>query len=433
MDKWLKIAGRLLPDILLLTAGPQAAGVLEMVKKSLIALLGTDNPDEAQAKLDKDPAISDEARIRLAEIAADAEAKRRQADLDAQKLQLEDAQKKQAAQFDVLRAQLEDRDKQRQTDAEELKGRFADVSGARSSFLELATARAPMAWGAPIVSVVVTTGFFVILVVMFSKRDWPAAEAPAFQLLNIALGALVAAFTTVVTFWLGSSIGSRNKDAQSFDLQTQQARNTTDIVQKQVDQAGAVLAKEPAVPPVPTQDAAKGPAPSKREPNFRACVDIVLAGEGGFSNHPQDPGGATNFGITQRTLQAWRRSDVSVEDVQKLTIDEARQIYQAAYWNVLNCDNLPKGVDLVVFDFGVNAGPARSAKLLQKVVGANQDGAIGPATLAAVAVMKAPDIIRRFGELRLEYYRGLDGWDTFGNGWKNRTAAVEDAALRMAG
>ena len=139
------------------------------------------------------------------------------------------------------------------------------------------------------------------------------------------------------------------------------------------------------------------------------------------------------MGITFNTLKAWRRPDeITVDDVRNLAEDEAKQIYHANYWNALSCDELPDGVDLVVFDFGVNAGPGRSAKTLQRVVGVKDDGVIGPISLAAVAAVDPMHIIRRFGELRMEFYRGLRIFETFGRGWTRRVQKTEAQALALA-
>jgi lysozyme family protein len=166
---------------------------------------------------------------------------------------------------------------------------------------------------------------------------------------------------------------------------------------------------------------------------FDACIPVILAAEGGFVNDPRDPGGATNRGITARTLAAWRHGPVSKDDVRQLGEGEARAIYRANYWNPLRADELPRGVDLVVFDFGVNAGPARAARLLQMAIGAFPDGAIGPATLARLrSVNDIEALIRRLGALREGYYRSLDTFRHFGPGWLKRVGEITRRALAMA-
>lgn len=166
--------------------------------------------------------------------------------------------------------------------------------------------------------------------------------------------------------------------------------------------------------------------------NFLPAVAFTLAHEGGFSDDPRDPGGATNRGITLRTLSAWRHQACSVADVQALGEAEARAIYRANYWNAVHGDALPAGLDLMVFDFGVPSGPGRSAVLLQTAVGVLADGAIGPQTLGAVAAVDAERLIARLSVAQEAFYRTLGGFITFGDGWLNRLADRKRAAMQMA-
>lgn len=167
--------------------------------------------------------------------------------------------------------------------------------------------------------------------------------------------------------------------------------------------------------------------------NFSACLGLVLKAEGGYSNNPADPGRATNMGITQTTLASWRGHPVTVADVKALTADEAGKIYRARYWNAVNGDNLPAGIDYVCFDFAVNSGPARAAKALQQALGVAQDGVIGPVTVAAARKAEPVGVINVVTTLRMAYLRGLSTWPTFGNGWTSRVTAVRAAAITMAG
>jgi lysozyme family protein len=118
--------------------------------------------------------------------------------------------------------------------------------------------------------------------------------------------------------------------------------------------------------------------------------------------------------------------------VRALTEDEAREIYRAQYWNVLRCDDLPRGLDLMVFDFGVNAGPGAAAHLLQRALGVRDDGAVGPITLAAARATDPHGCIDRLARLREEHYRALPGFERFGRGWLSRTDIVRRAAQEMA-
>jgi lysozyme family protein len=168
--------------------------------------------------------------------------------------------------------------------------------------------------------------------------------------------------------------------------------------------------------------------------NFNPCLDFVLSAEGGYVDDPLDPGGATNLGITLRVLSEWRHTAVTKIDVQNLTRDEAGAIYRARYWNVIHGDDLPAGVDLMVFDAGVNLGAGRSARMLQAAVGAGEDGAIGPATLGAVAgYQDRSDLISKLANAREAYYRTLSTFSHFGTGWTARVNRVKQLALGMAG
>lgn len=147
----------------------------------------------------------------------------------------------------------------------------------------------------------------------------------------------------------------------------------------------------------------------------------ILASEGGYVDHPKDPGGATNMGITHRTLAAWRGRPVTKQDVRNLTRDEALRIYKAQYWDTVKGDQLPAGLDYAVFDYAVNSGPARAARDLQRVLGVAVDGVIGVQTLAAINAHPRPiRLIEDLCERRLNFVKGLSTWSTFGRGWQRR-------------
>jgi lysozyme family protein len=124
--------------------------------------------------------------------------------------------------------------------------------------------------------------------------------------------------------------------------------------------------------------------------SFERALALVFELEGGFVDHPRDPGGATKFGITRATLAEARDRPASVADVRGLTRAEAAAIYRRLYWREAGCDRLPPGLDLVVFDFAVHAGPARAAKVLQGVLGLKQDGVIGAVTQKAAEAPGPP-------------------------------------------
>jgi hypothetical protein len=342
------------------------------------------------------------------------------------KEQNEQEAKRQQAQMAVLKEQNEQEIKRRDAQLAQFKAEIEDTKSARSTFTELALANSPMQWGAPVVSFIVTLGFFGILVLLVTRGM--AGGGQVAQIINITVGALAAAFATVVSFWLGSSQGSRTKDATTtaaIETQVKQTEALTTTVQAQAKQTEALHAMKTAI--------AGGPAAAAAKPsNFRRCLDIVMGYEGGFSDEPGDPSGPTQFGVTLGALKDFRQDqNFGIEDLKKLSRDEACEIYRTRYWNVLRCDDLPLGVDLVVFDFAVDAGSGRSAKALQQVVGAEADGSVGDATLAATKVMPASDVVKGMSQRRLEYYQALPDAANFVRGATSRTNAVEKAAFDM--
>ncbi|UPG72801.1 hypothetical protein MVG78_00940 [Roseomonas gilardii subsp. gilardii] len=288
----------------------------------------------------------------------------------------------------------------------------------------------PLPWGPALISSLVILAFLVVMVLLVSFNHAFPPETAA--LVNITVGTLGAAFASVVNFWIGSSQSAHEKDRLAGVLQ----RAQTAQAGAQVQSALSTLRDMAAAPPG-TASLASLPrnavSPDSAEARFDRCLAIVLQQEGGFVNDPQDPGGATNMGITREVLSAFRDRAVSVEEVRDLSRAEAREIYRARYWTPMRCADLPPGVDLGVFDFGVNAGPSRAVKMLQRAVGVTADGSVGPITLAAARTLESERLIASFSEARLAYYRSLDGFARFGRGWTSRTEAVRTAALRMAG
>jgi lysozyme family protein len=165
--------------------------------------------------------------------------------------------------------------------------------------------------------------------------------------------------------------------------------------------------------------------------NFDHCLEMLLKHEGGFVNHPKDPGGATNLGVTLATYEQWVGRDVTVDEMKTLTVADVAPIYKERYWDAVRGDDLPSGVDWAVFDWAVNSGPRRAAKALQKAVAAAQDGAIGPMTLRAVANHDASDLIHSIHDQRQKFYESLGTFDTFGKGWTRRNKETLEAALEL--
>ncbi len=165
--------------------------------------------------------------------------------------------------------------------------------------------------------------------------------------------------------------------------------------------------------------------------SFDAALKLVLVHEGGYVDHPKDPGGATNKGITLATYRNWLGRSVTKGELRNISDGTVAAIYRSRYWNAVKGDDLPAGLDYAVFDFGVNSGPARAVKFLQRVVGASQDGKLGPKTLAAVTRHGAGNAITGLCQARLAWLKTLGTWITFGKGWDRRIAAVEKDALAM--
>lgn len=165
--------------------------------------------------------------------------------------------------------------------------------------------------------------------------------------------------------------------------------------------------------------------------NFPRVMAEVFKHEGGYADHPEDPGGATNFGITHKTLALARGvAKVTKADVKALTREEAEGIYRRRYWAEVQGDALPYGFDLVAMDGAVNSGPARGIKWLQKGLKVPADGKVGPVTIEAAysAPVKA---IERACAARMAFLEGLKTWSAFGKGWGRRVASVEAVAVRM--
>jgi lysozyme family protein len=166
--------------------------------------------------------------------------------------------------------------------------------------------------------------------------------------------------------------------------------------------------------------------------NFRDCLELVLKHEGGFVNHPRDPGGITNLGVTQRVWEEWVKHPVTEKDMRELTPALVAPMYEMKYWRTSYCEKLPRGLDLLVFSMAVNAGSGRSVKLLQDAIGVVADGIIGPRTMARINEANVETLIDKFSEARRAYYRGLKLFPVFGVGWLRRTENERKEAIEMA-
>jgi lysozyme family protein len=169
--------------------------------------------------------------------------------------------------------------------------------------------------------------------------------------------------------------------------------------------------------------------------NFDFCFDRIIKSEGGYVWDKDDAGGETNLGVTKQAWSEFLKRPIQDGEMKKLTVSDVKPFYKQMYWDSIKCDDLPSGLDYVVFDFGINAGTKKSAKFLQRAVGAAEDGVIGPATLALVKNIEVPLLINTFTELKENFYNAIVGnnptQNKFLKGWMNRVASVQTTAESM--
>ena len=163
---------------------------------------------------------------------------------------------------------------------------------------------------------------------------------------------------------------------------------------------------------------------------FSEALEVILHHEGGYVNHPKDPGGETNLGVTKRVYEDFGGE----KEMKDLTKEDVEPIYKQNYWDRVKGDDLPEGLDLCIFDFAVNAGPGRAAKFIQRLVGTTVDGGIGPNTLKCiddyVKESSVAETIEKYQSMRQEYYEGLSTFETFGRGWTRRVDEVTQEATK---
>lgn len=165
--------------------------------------------------------------------------------------------------------------------------------------------------------------------------------------------------------------------------------------------------------------------------NFDKVLLQVLKHEGGWSDHPRDPGGATMKGVTLAVFRRFYGEDCSKDDLRGITNKQLENIYRTDYWDRCWCDDLPDGVDLAVFDTAVNSGPSRSIRFIQEAVNAEVDGAIGPKTLTKILNGEPKKLINGMLDQRLDFLQSLDTWDTFGKGWRHRIQDLRHSCLLL--
>ncbi|MBV9556515.1 MAG: glycoside hydrolase family 108 protein [Pseudolabrys sp.] len=167
--------------------------------------------------------------------------------------------------------------------------------------------------------------------------------------------------------------------------------------------------------------------------DYEEALARLLAHEGGYTNHPADPGGPTNYGVTIADYRAYVSSDATADDLRKMPVDAAKAIYRTKYWDALRCDELPCGVDYAVFDYGVNSGISRAGKVLRRCLKLNDAQArVTDAVIEAADNADAGLLAMAICDERLRFLQRLPTWPVFGKGWGRRVAAVKVAALEMA-
>lgn len=165
--------------------------------------------------------------------------------------------------------------------------------------------------------------------------------------------------------------------------------------------------------------------------NWPKCFAAVLQHEGGFVNHPRDPGGMTNLGVTRNVWGNWIGKQPTEAQMRALSALDVEPLYRNRYWNTIRGDELPSGVDYVVFDAAVNSGPVRAIKWLQACVDVPVDGKLGDQTLDAVFAANKGDLVDEYCDRRLAFLVSLPIWRTFGKGWKRRVTEVLALAETM--
>lgn len=167
--------------------------------------------------------------------------------------------------------------------------------------------------------------------------------------------------------------------------------------------------------------------------NFAGALSRVLAHEGGYTNHPSDPGGPTNWGITIHDARRFWKRDATAADVKAMPREVACRIYKSKYWDALRCDDLPSGVDYCVFDYGVNSGIGRSGKVLRRALAmSDKTSGVTDDVVAAANRADSRKLIAAVCGERLAFLMSLKTWRVFGVGWGRRVVGVRAAALAMA-
>jgi lysozyme family protein len=166
--------------------------------------------------------------------------------------------------------------------------------------------------------------------------------------------------------------------------------------------------------------------------NWEKAFQAVLKHEGGFVNHPKDPGGMTNLGVTKKVWEEFVGREVDEAEMRALTPDVVKPLYKKNYWDKIKGDQLPSGVDYAAYDLAVNSGTGRAAKYLQRIAGVPDDGVIGPKSMEAILACDPIETVDAICDMRLDFLQRLPTWGTFGKGWGRRVEEVKSIGLQMA-
>lgn len=166
--------------------------------------------------------------------------------------------------------------------------------------------------------------------------------------------------------------------------------------------------------------------------NYAQALDELLRHEGGYTNNPHDPGGPTNFGITIYDYRKYINRAGTARDVRRMTVDQAKAIYRAKYWDAQRCDDLPSGVDYAIFDYGVNSGIGRSGRVLRHLLKLPPGTTINSAVVAEAQKHKPAELVNQICDERLRFLQSLHTWPVFGRGWTRRVKECRALAFKMA-
>jgi len=339
-----------------------------------------------------------------------------------------DAAKEMLREFQQIASQVQIA--QLQADVERQKIEAEAHSNARSLLRDLAQLGSINAFFMPALTTLYTIGFFVFSWWLLNTQM--GFDERRTVILQIIVGALIVILKDLIGFWTGTTSSSRMKDAQIAAIPASPALPPPPPLALPAPPVNVTVQPSPAALPnpqyVPPADASAKPS------RFGGVIGRLLASEGGYVNNPRDNGGCTNMGITIGRLREWRNNpNLTCEDVRAMPREEAEQIYRIGYWNAVQCDQLPCGVDYEVFDCAVNQGLRRAAEFLQSILTKydatiSVDGIIGPLTLAAAKKVPPIQIVDMLYEARMQHYRSLNDWDEFGSGWTKRADRVRDEA-----